>query len=65
MAQARVKEMGPWLGSETARLREGAESDVWLFSPETLALVDALVEARLQGLYPDGELRRATRENTH
>ncbi len=34
------------------------ESEVWLFSSETLALVDALVEARLQGLYPDGDWRR-------
>ena len=34
------------------------ESEVWLFSAETLALVSALVEARLQGLYPDGDLRR-------
>ena len=31
------------------------ESEVWLFSAETLALVSALVEARLEGLYPDGE----------
>ncbi len=34
------------------------ESEVWLFSSETLALVSALVEARLQGLYPDGDWRR-------
>ena len=34
------------------------ESEVWLFSAETLALVSALVDARLQGLYPDGEWRR-------
>ena len=34
-----------------------AESDVWLFSAETLALVDALVDARLEGLYPDGDWR--------
>ncbi len=34
------------------------ESEVWLFSAETLALVDALVEARLKGLYPDEEWRR-------
>ena len=32
-----------------------AKSEVWLFSAETLALVDALVDARLQGLYPDRE----------
>ena len=32
-----------------------AESDAWLFSAETLALVAALVEARLKGLYPDGD----------
>ncbi len=31
------------------------ESEVWLFSAETLALVDALVEARLQGRYPEGD----------
>jgi hypothetical protein len=37
---------------------EFSESDVWLFSAERLALVSALVEARLQGLYPDGEWRR-------
>ncbi len=30
-----------------------SESEVWLFSAETLALVDALVEARLQGRYPE------------
>ncbi len=35
-----------------------AESEVWLFSAETLALVDALVEARLEGRYPDGDWRR-------
>ncbi len=34
------------------------ESEVWLFSADSLALVSALVEARLQGLYPDGEWRR-------
>ncbi len=34
------------------------ESEVWLFSAETLTLVDALVEARLEGLYPDGDWRR-------
>jgi hypothetical protein len=28
---------------------EFAESDVWLFSAETRALIDALAEARLQG----------------
>ncbi len=33
------------------------ESEVWLFSAETLALVSALVEARMEGLYPDGEWR--------
>jgi hypothetical protein len=27
---------------------------VWLFSAETLALVSALVEARLEGRYPTG-----------
>ena len=31
------------------------ESEVWLFSAETLTLVSALVEARLQGRYQDGE----------
>ncbi len=30
-----------------------SESDAWLFSAETIALVDALVEARLEGRYPD------------
>ena len=34
-----------------------AESEVWLFSAETLALIDALAEARLQGRYPDGDWR--------
>ena len=28
------------------------ESELWLFSAETLALVDALIEARLEGRYP-------------
>ena len=32
-----------------------AESEAWLFSSETLALVDALIDARLQGRYPDME----------
>ncbi len=32
---------------------EFAESEVWLFSAETLALVDALVEARIEGRYPE------------
>ena len=35
-----------------------ADYDEWLFSAETLALVSALVDARLQGLYPDGDWRR-------
>ena len=39
-----------------------AESDVWLFSADTLALMAALVEARLQGRYPDGDWRRKQRE---
>jgi hypothetical protein len=34
---------------------EFAESEVWLFSAETLALVAALVEARIAGRYPDSE----------
>ena len=34
-----------------------AESAVWLFSAETLALVSALVEARMEGLYPEGGWR--------
>jgi hypothetical protein len=34
---------------------EFAESEVWLFSAETLALVAALVEARIEGLYPEME----------
>jgi hypothetical protein len=37
--------------------REFAESEVWLFSAETLALVAALVEARIAGRYPDAEWR--------
>ena len=32
-----------------------AESEVWLFSAETLALVSALVEARMEGRYAEGE----------
>ena len=32
---------------------EFAESEVWLFSAETISLVDALVEARLEGRYPE------------
>jgi hypothetical protein len=36
---------------------EFAESEVWLFSAETLALVAALVEARIEGRYPDAEWR--------
>jgi hypothetical protein len=32
---------------------EFAESEVWLFSPGTLALVAALVESRIEGLYPE------------
>lgn len=35
---------------------EFAEPEVWLFSSETLALVAALVEARIEGvLYTDEE----------
>jgi hypothetical protein len=34
------------------------DSAVWLFSAETLALVSALVEARLQGRYSDDDWRR-------
>jgi hypothetical protein len=41
-----------------------AESDVWLFSAETLALVSALVEARMEGRYAEGEWRQATGRNT-
>jgi hypothetical protein len=36
---------------------EFAESEVWLFGAETLALVAALVEARIGGRYPDAEWR--------
>ena len=36
---------------------EFAESEVWLFSAETLALVAALVEARIDARYPDAEWR--------
>ncbi len=44
---------------ETLATRTGdfSESEVWLFSAETLALVSALVEARMQGLYPDEDWR--------
>ena len=34
---------------------EFAESEVWLFSAETLALIAALVEARMKGLYSELE----------
>jgi hypothetical protein len=34
---------------------EFAESEVWLFSAETLALVAVLGEARIAGRYPDSE----------
>lgn len=38
---------------------EFAESEVWLFSTETLALVAALVEARIQGIfYTEEDWRR-------
>ncbi len=38
---------------------EFAESDVWLFSAETLGLVDALVEARMEGvLYTEEDWRQ-------
>ena len=37
---------------------EVAESEVWLFSAETLALIAALVEARIERRYPDAEWRR-------
>lgn len=30
-----------------------AEADLWLFSTDTLTLIDALVETRIQGRYPD------------
>jgi hypothetical protein len=43
---------------------EFSESDVWLFSGETLALVSALVEVRMEGRYAEGEWRQATRQNT-
>ena len=36
-----------------------AETDVWLFSAETLGLVSALIDARLNGRYPEGEWQRA------
>jgi len=29
------------------------ESDLWLFSTDTLTLIDALVDARIKGRYPD------------
>lgn len=32
---------------------EFAESEVWLFSAETIALAAALVEARIEGVYPE------------
>ena len=34
-----------------------AESDAWLFSQETAALVAALIDARLSGRYPESEWR--------
>jgi hypothetical protein len=34
---------------------EFAESEVWLFSAETLGLVAALAETRIEGLYPELE----------
>jgi hypothetical protein len=42
-------------GLGTSGNGEFAESEVWLFSAETLALVAALVEARIEGLYPELE----------
>ena len=36
---------------------EFAESEVWLFGAETLGLVAALVEARIDARYPDAEWR--------
>lgn len=41
---------------------EFAESDVWLFSADTLGLVDALVEARIGSIPPYTE---AEWRNTH
>ena len=38
-----------------------AESDVWLFSSETLDLVIALIDARLEGRYQEDEWQRACR----
>lgn len=37
---------------------EFAESEVWLFSAETLALVAALVDARIDGINPEEDWRR-------
>lgn len=37
---------------------EFAESEVWLVSAEMLALVAALVEARIEGLYPEEDWQR-------
>jgi hypothetical protein len=36
---------------------EFAESEVWLFSAETLPLVAALVDSRIEGRYPELEWR--------
>jgi hypothetical protein len=36
-----------------------AETDVWLFSAETLGLVSALIDARLNGRYQEEEWQRA------
>lgn len=30
-----------------------SESDIWLFSTETLTLISALADARVEGLYPE------------
>ena len=38
-----------------------AESDVWLFSTETLSLVSALIDARLSGRYEEEAWQRACR----
>jgi len=36
-----------------------AETDVWLFSTETLGVVSTLIDARLNGRYLEEEWRRA------
>jgi hypothetical protein len=59
------RETGEWqarrriIDTLTSGNGEFAESEVWLFSAETIALVAALVEARIEGIfYTEEEWRR-------